>query len=533
MLNTLLLMRRLAALAALIQAARMAYDSRMHAIREHGSVIHEFDPWFNFRATEYLVENGRHAFMHWFDHAAWYPLGRPVATTIYPAMQFTAAAIFHALQWAGLPWTLDDVCCFVPVWGGVISTIFTALLAYECAGQKEAAGAGAGLVMAILPAHLQRSVGGGFDNESVAMPAMCATFFWWCRALREPPASTKECNVSALDTAAAIAAAASYAYMAASWGGYVFVANIVAVHAGALLLLGRSPPRLHRQYTTFYILGTAGAVSVPVVGWTPLTHSEHLLPLAAVVAINISALWRALQSRGQAKAAAAGKQTHESVLSAHLTSLALASAAAAAVVALVVASADFGYVTVRVRALFLPHTRTGNPLVDSVAEHRPASAGAYHQYLNLAVTAAPVGAVVLLLRRRGPSDAALFLLLLAGATYFFSSKMSRLILLLAPPAASLSGVALGTLFEVGFGALILSSPEESNSKGASEGGEAKASAKPTSTMKGVAERVLRVFLLSGLVWWLVPHAQSFRDACDSMARYSLSHTQLTWKVSAP
>jgi asparagine N-glycosylation enzyme membrane subunit Stt3 len=23
-----------------------------------GRVIHEFDPWFNFRATEYMVENG-------------------------------------------------------------------------------------------------------------------------------------------------------------------------------------------------------------------------------------------------------------------------------------------------------------------------------------------------------------------------------------------------------------------------------------------------------------------------------------------
>jgi len=24
----------------------------------YGRVIHEFDPWFNFRATQYLVDNG-------------------------------------------------------------------------------------------------------------------------------------------------------------------------------------------------------------------------------------------------------------------------------------------------------------------------------------------------------------------------------------------------------------------------------------------------------------------------------------------
>ena len=33
----------------------------------------------------------------------------------------------------------------------------------------------------------------------------------------------------------------------------------------------------------------------------------------------------------------------------------------------------FGPLSVRVRALFLKHTRTGNPLVDSVAEHQVSS----------------------------------------------------------------------------------------------------------------------------------------------------------------
>jgi dolichyl-diphosphooligosaccharide--protein glycosyltransferase len=29
-----------------------AYKIRLQAINEYGTVIHEFDPWFNFRATE-------------------------------------------------------------------------------------------------------------------------------------------------------------------------------------------------------------------------------------------------------------------------------------------------------------------------------------------------------------------------------------------------------------------------------------------------------------------------------------------------
>ncbi len=38
--------------ATLLVAARIAYTIRLYAIEEYGLVIHEFDPWFNYRATE-------------------------------------------------------------------------------------------------------------------------------------------------------------------------------------------------------------------------------------------------------------------------------------------------------------------------------------------------------------------------------------------------------------------------------------------------------------------------------------------------
>lgn len=43
-------------LALLAVAAYWAYDIRMLAIREYGRLIHEFDPWFNYRAAEYMFE---------------------------------------------------------------------------------------------------------------------------------------------------------------------------------------------------------------------------------------------------------------------------------------------------------------------------------------------------------------------------------------------------------------------------------------------------------------------------------------------
>jgi asparagine N-glycosylation enzyme membrane subunit Stt3 len=57
-----------------------AYDIRTIAIQTYGRVIHEFDPWFNYRATEYLEREGWEKFFSWFDYMSWYPLGRPVGS---------------------------------------------------------------------------------------------------------------------------------------------------------------------------------------------------------------------------------------------------------------------------------------------------------------------------------------------------------------------------------------------------------------------------------------------------------------------
>jgi len=59
------------------------------------------------------------------------------------------------------------------------------MLTWECSGSANA-GVAAGAVMAIIPAHIMRSVGGGYDNESVAMTAMLLTFYLWNRSLRAP-----------------------------------------------------------------------------------------------------------------------------------------------------------------------------------------------------------------------------------------------------------------------------------------------------------------------------------------------------------
>jgi len=436
-----------------------AYRIRMLAINEYGPVIHEFDPYFNYRATEYLYEHGAYKFFRWFDYMVWYPLGRPVGSTIYPGMQFTAVFIKRYLLDT---WSLNDVCCYIPTWFGAAASILVGLLTYECTipensssnllkwvvslvqGRSntepgEIRSSGAVIVgffspamecaccamgmMAIVPAHLMRSVGGGYDNESIAMTAMVLTFYFWVRSLRNPQSAWM----------GAIAGLA-YFYMVASWGGYIFVLNLVGVHAALLVIMGRFSPKVYLSYTLFYTIGTTLAIQVPVVGWAPLKSLEQLGPCMVCVGYQILQLCDYIKKKRN--------MTRTEFIVFRIKVVAVVGVAAFVLITAVAPSAYFGPLSSRVRGLFVKHTKTGNPLVDSVAEHQPASSRSYFTYLHHVCSLAPIGFLMVMVNL---SDTSSFLLVWGMAAYYFSHRMVRLILLTAPIGCALGGIAAGRM----------------------------------------------------------------------------------------
>ena len=435
----------------LVLALVSAYQIRLYAVENFGRVIHEFDPWFNYRAAEYLAANGADRFFKWFDHTVWYPLGRPVGTTIYPGMQFVAVAIWRALHLVGQDMSLHDVCVFVPAWFGVASTVFLGLLAYECTRCVDAA-LSAMFIVAILPAHLMRSVAGGFDNECVAITFMNATFYFWCRALRD-----------AGSWPWAAAAGLAYFCMVASWGGYVFVVNVIGLHAACLMLL-RHSSKLHRAYTLFFLLGTGLAVNVPVVGWMPLRSLEQQVPLMVFFALQVFELLATWRRRS--------KMSSQDFRHLQFRVLALGGVLAAVLAAALFRLGFFAPLSSRVRGLFVKH-RTGNPLVDSVAEHQATSPRAYWQFLHHMCTMAPLGFLVCLFDLTEPKS---FLLLYGAVTYYFSAKMNRLVLLLGPIAAALGGVGVTAMVAWALRQLEFFQPEKKQAK-PNETKEAKAKVK--------------------------------------------------------
>jgi dolichyl-diphosphooligosaccharide--protein glycosyltransferase len=373
-------------------------------------------------------------------------------------MQFTAVWIKRYLLDS---WSLNDVCCYIPAWFGAVATIVVGLLTYECSipanssssllqwvldliqgKQKQSSpvtkkpvlmemfspalecAAFAMGMMAIVPAHLMRSVGGGYDNESIANTAMVLTFYFWVRSLRNDQSAW-------LGAVAGIA----YFYMVAAWGGYIFVLNLVGVHAAALVLMGRFSPKVHLSYSLFYVIGTSLAVHVPVVGWAPLRSLEQLGPLAVFGGFQLLRLCDLIKGTKD--------MTRIELLRLRAKVFMVAGAFAIVLVLSLAPKGYFGPISSRVRGLFVQHTKTGNPLVDSVAEHQPASSRAYFQYLHHVCSLAPLGFIMVMVNL---SDSSSFLLVWGLTSYFFSHRMVRLILLTAPIGSTLGGIAAGRMF---------------------------------------------------------------------------------------
>lgn len=501
-----------------------AFHIRMHAINEYGYVIHEFDPWFNYRATEYLHLNGWKAFANWFDYKVWYPLGRPVGTTIYPGMQVTAVFL---KEYVMTGYSLNDICCLIPAIFGCVATVLTGLLAYECS-YSTAKGyysnaevfVASMACMSIVPAHLMRSVGGGYDNESIAVSAMLLTFYFWVRSLRP----------GRYNHYFAFATGLAYFYMVAAWGGYVFVINMIGMHAGLLVLMGRFDAQVYKAFTIFYIVGTTLAVQVPVVGWTPLKSLEQLSVLAVFGGYQLIQLSNFIIQKQRTEFNKQNKSIPK-YFEWKIRILVFSCAAVLALMgsAIMLPKGYFGPISSRVRGLFVKHTKTGNPLVDSVAEHQPASKSAYFTYLSGLCGVAPLGFIVVLTRSFSDNRSS-FLCLYGLVTYFFSSKMVRLILLTGPVASALSGIFIGRILGWACSEVLpFAKPAQETSSSAEKKKAKKQSKRNNSSEESGGESIIsRVFYVLNIN----PESNEFKGVKKIIAILCFVFVTLSWNQFA-
>ncbi|KAI5019454.1 hypothetical protein ZWY2020_044342 [Hordeum vulgare] len=403
----------------------LAFSIRLFSVIKYESVIHEFDPYFNFRVTQFLSKNGIYEFWNWFDDRTWYPLGRVIGGTVYPGLTLTAGSIWWLVNALNIPLSVETVCVFTAPIFSANASWATYLLT------KEAKGTGAGLmaaaILAMVPSYISRSVAGSYDNEAVAIFALVFTFYLYVKTLNT--GSLFYATLNAL----------SYFYMVCSWGGYTFIINLIPMHVLLCIVTGRYSSRLYIAYAPLVILGTLLAALVPVVGFNAVLTSEHFASFLVFIILHVVAFVYYIKGLLTPRLF---KMAMTLVIT---VGLAVCFAVVAILVALVASSPTKGWSGRSLSLLDPTYASKYIPIIASVSEHQPPTWPSYFMDINVLAFLVPAGIISCFLPL---SDASSFMVLYLVTAVYFSGVMVRLMLVLAPAACILSGIALSSAFDV-------------------------------------------------------------------------------------
>lgn len=401
------------------------------------SIIHEFDPWFNFRATKYLIKHGFYSFWDWFDDRTWHPLGRVTGGTLYPGLMVTSGVIYHILRLLSIPVDIRNVCVLLaPGFSGL-----TALAMYLLTSEMSAspsAGLLAAAFMGITPGYISRSVAGSYDNEAIAIFLLVFTFYLWIKAVK----------IGSVMWGAL--AALFYGYMVSAWGGYVFITNLIPLHVFVLILMGRYSSRLYISYTTWYALGTLASMQVPFVGFLPIRSSDHMAALGVFGLLNLVGFVDYLRNQLPAK---------------QFRTLVLVLGATIFVVGFggLIALERFGIIAPwsgRFYSLYdTGYAKIHIPIIASVSEHQPTAWPNFYFDLNLLIWAFPAGVYMCFLKLK---DEHVFVVIYAVLASYFAGVMVRLMLTLTPIVCCAAALAISHLIST-YSQIQSPSTEDSNS----------------------------------------------------------------------
>jgi len=405
-------------LMILTMAAILSFSTRLFSVLRFESVIHEFDPYFNYRTTRFLAEEGFYQFHNWFDDRAWYPLGRIIGGTIYPGLMVTSATIYHVLHFLNITIDIRNVCVFLAPLFSSLTTIITFIFT------KELKDAGAGLVAAamisIVPGYISRSVAGSYDNEGIAIFCMLFTYAMWIKAVKTGSVFW-----------AAICSLA-YFYMVSSWGGYVFLINLIPLHVLVLMFTGRFSHRVYVAYCTVYCLGTILSMQISFVGFQPVQSSEHMAALGVFGLCQIHAFVDYVRSK-------LTKEQFDTLFRSLVLLTGIIGLGAAGVAT---ATGKISPWTGRFYSLLDPSYAKNNiPIIASVSEHQPTTWSSFYFDLQMLVFMFPAG---LYFCFKKLTDANIFIIMYGITSIYFAGVMVRLMLVLAPVMCILSGIAISS-----------------------------------------------------------------------------------------
>ncbi len=412
---------------------------------KYGFFLNEFDPYYDYYAANHIVTlaqqhgiwyalfnnppncgpnvltscHDQQGYFYWHDIKTWFPYGRNVASTSQDGLQLTGAFLYLLINSVfGVKITLYNFLVLLPVFLGAFSSVLLYFLMRKIAG--DVAGIFAGLAFAVSPPLIQRGNLGWFKSEPLAI------FLFLCSAILFMSVFDKQKDTR---TKVVLSLAAGFlaGYANTSWGGALYF----SVTFGLMFVIIPFLNIEKSEIAVFSLIFASADIFIssvfPRPGLSFVTNPAGLALIGGSVFLGLANWSRTWQ-----------KDTIQLTTFRLLLLFFFAGLA-------VLSFGIVGNLSLRYLSALAPWVRSGNPLVQSVAEQAvPTGADYFTSYLVLLFFS--VGGAVTALKRR---DIPILFVLVIGLTgLYVSAAFSRLLVY--------SSISLCLLGGIGFAELVFS-----------------------------------------------------------------------------
>jgi len=392
-------LRYLLIIGILVLAFSLSFMIRVQPL-EYGFELNEFDPFFNYRATEFIVENGLPAYLEWHDDLSWHPYGRDVSATSQVMLHTTAATLYQIF---GMGSSLYDFTIWLPVVLGSLATIVIFAVVRTIGGTT--AGLFASLFFAISPILIIRGSVGWFKSEPLGLFYGLLAVYLLLSGLKS--------DKGKISVAKIVGAGILLAFGIASWGGIQFFILPIGILFLALPFLRKDSKFIIYMSIIFASVFLLVTMSFEKTGVTFISGLNGFFLIGCTTFLVVCTVIRRMFSKSQLR-----------------ISLALLGGSIISGIA-IVSSGVINLPNFRYLNAANPLLITTDMLNDSVSEHATTSLDISFYFFSILMIFAGIGAWLLLQKKVNNSlkikgEMAAFALIIGLVGVYFSSAFVRL-----------------------------------------------------------------------------------------------------------
>jgi dolichyl-diphosphooligosaccharide--protein glycosyltransferase len=397
---------------ALFLVVALAVMIRLTPILRPPLLIKAFDPWIQYYNAKYISEHSLYEYFTWVDEKSWYPEGRRRAN-LRPGLPFTAVVIFLILRFFGVPITIYEVCYFFPAFMGGLTVLAAYFLGKEV--YNRSCGLFTAFFLAFNTGHMQRTMAGFFDNETIGVFATLMTLLFFLKTIKTGKFTH------------GIIGGVFLGYLTLSWGGYQFLLYILPIITIILILLNKYNENLLIAYT-----GVQGTGLLIFSLYFSFIRDDFFTDpsLGGVFLFSIIILFFHLLH--------SNRKDYPRFYTIFMNTIKWIALPVILTIAIVLWTEPDWIplgLSGRLKSVLSPLMRDDLHIVASVAEHMPSAWSVFYYNTLIPLMLLPLG-IFFCFKRLKAADILMMVFLLT--LFYFTGSMIRIILLFAP-AASLMG----------------------------------------------------------------------------------------------